>query len=70
MNTQSQATMKTKGAVAAQAELDIVTKGSIAIMGSASALIGLWAIGCIIVAAFSAGPANLINGWITSVTGV
>ncbi len=66
MNTRT----KTNEAVSAQAGLDTVTKGSIAVMGGASALIGLWAVACIIVAAFAAGPLGLVKGWFTAVAGL
>ncbi|MBU0730177.1 MAG: hypothetical protein KKE17_12060 [Proteobacteria bacterium] len=69
MNTTATRT-KTNEAITTQAGIDAVTKGSIAIMGSASALIGLWAVACIITAAFTAGPLGLARGWFSAVAGM
>ena len=68
MNTAAKT--KTATIATAQVGVDTVTKASITIMGATSALIGLWAVGCIISAMISAGPIGLIMGWLSAVTGM
>lgn len=68
MNTNMTAT-KTATVATTQVGIDTVTKASITLMGATSALIGLWAVGCIISAMISVGPVSLIKAWITAVSG-
>ncbi|OGR00659.1 MAG: hypothetical protein A2511_05300 [Deltaproteobacteria bacterium RIFOXYD12_FULL_50_9] len=65
MNTNMTAT-KTTTLVTTQVGIDTVTKASITIMGATSALIGLWAVGCMISAMISVGPISLVKAWFTA----
>lgn len=51
--------------------LDTISKGSLAVMGGISALIGIWAVACMVGAMISGGgPINLMKGWISAITGM
>ena len=52
------------------AAVDSVSKITITTMGAVSGLIGLWAVACIVGAMVSAGPVELINGFVSAVTGM
>ncbi|HIJ77915.1 MAG: hypothetical protein OEY01_01235 [Desulfobulbaceae bacterium] len=69
MNTTATKTT-TNETVNSVAGIDALTKGSVAIMGAASAVIGIWAISCLASAAAVAGPLGLVKGFISAVTGV
>ena len=43
---------------------------TITMMGGASALIGIWAAACFVGAVISNGPAGIIKGFFTAVTGM
>ena len=45
-------------------------KMTISLIGSASVLIGLWAAACFVGAVISNGPAGIIKGFFTAVTGM
>ena len=69
--TLSQTRQQAKTRVESQSGVDSVTKGSIAIMGGVSALIGLWAAACFIGAMVeSGGVFGVIKGWITATMGL
>ena len=54
----------------AQAGIDTVSKGSMITMGVVSALVGIWAVACLVSAIAEGGPIELIKGWFTAVLGV
>ncbi len=55
----------------AQESLDSISRGSIAVMGGISALIGLWAAACFVSALFgSGGLLALTKSWFQAVTGM
>jgi hypothetical protein len=54
-----------------KAAVDTVSRGSIITMGVASALVGLWAVACLVSAMFGSGsPIELIKGWFGAVSGM
>ena len=55
----------------AQESLDSISRGSIAVMGGISALIGLWAAACFVSALFgNGGLLALTRSWFQAVTGM
>jgi hypothetical protein len=51
--------------------IDSVSRGSIITMGVASALVGLWAVACLVSAMIgSGGPIALIKSWFGAVSGM
>ena len=49
---------------------DITAKTTVAFFGTASLLIGLWAVACFAGALLAAGPAGLVKAYIGAVTGL
>ena len=52
------------------AAVDSVSRITITAMGAVSGLIGLWAVACIVGAMVSVGPVELVNGFVSAVTGM
>ena len=51
--------------------VDSVSRGSIITMGVASALVGLWAVACLVSAMVGSGsPIALIKSWFSAVSGI
>ena len=69
MNTSATQTT-TNEAVNSQVGVNTISKGSIALIGGASAIIGLWAVSCLVSATFIAGPLAVATGWFTAITGL
>ncbi|MBU0479901.1 MAG: hypothetical protein KKG47_02245 [Proteobacteria bacterium] len=59
--TQAQANVNT---------LDAASRITVTLMGSASALIGLWAVACFAAALIGNGPLGLIKAYFSAVTGI
>jgi hypothetical protein len=56
---------------ATKTAIDSVSRGSIITMGVASALVGLWAVACLVSAMIgSGGPIALIKNWFGAVSGM
>lgn len=51
------------------AETDSVSKMSITVMAVASGLVGIWAITCLISAAITQGPIELLKGFFLAIGG-
>lgn len=67
----AQTKQRTRSAADSQSGVDSVTKGSIAVMGGVSALIGLWAAACLFGAMVeSGGVFALVKNWITATMGL
>jgi hypothetical protein len=65
--------IKTKGKTreASSTAIDSVSRGSIVTMGVASALVGLWAVACLVSAMIgSGGPIALIKNWFSAISGM
>ncbi|HIJ78790.1 MAG: hypothetical protein OEY01_06925 [Desulfobulbaceae bacterium] len=60
----------TKATATTQTGVNVIAKGSVAVIGGVSAIIGIWAVSCLISAAYVAGPIGLIKGWFTAVAGL
>ena len=69
MNTSATQT-NTNEAVNSQASVNTISKGSIALVGGASAVVGLWAVSCLVSAMVVVGPLGLATGWFSAVTGI
>ena len=54
----------------AQSGIDSVSRGSMITMGVVSALVGIWAVACLVSAMVDGGPIELIKGWFTAVLGM
>ena len=54
----------------AQTGIDSVSRGSMVTMGVVSALVGIWAVACLVSAMVDGGPVELIKGWFTAVIGM
>jgi len=55
----------------AKVAVDSVSRGSIITMGVASALVGLWAVACLVSAMVGSGsPIELIKSWFSAVSGM
>ena len=54
----------------AQTGIDSVSRGSMVTMGVVSALVGIWAVACLVSAMVDGGPIELIKGWFTAVLGM
>lgn len=66
----SKARNKTKEIEKTQAGIDSVTRGSLIAMGVVSALIGLWAVACLVSAfASGGGLVEMTQGWFSALTG-
>ena len=61
---------KTNVRTHAQANENTVGKATIAMFGGASLIVGVWAAACFVGAIAANGPAGLVQGFITAVTGV
>lgn len=62
---------RTRASEQTETNLDSISKGSVAVMGGLSALIGLWAVACFVGAMISdGGPLALVRGWFQAVTGM
>ncbi len=73
MTTASKLQEKTREQQAASTEagIDSISRGSIITMGVASAVIGLWALACLVSAMVgSGGPIALIKGWFSAISGM
>lgn len=54
-----------------QSSIDSVSRGSIITMGVASALVGIWAVACLVSAMIGdGGPITLIKNWFSAVSGM
>lgn len=63
--------IKSKGQESSKVAVDSVSRGSIITMGVASALVGLWAIACLVTAMIGSGsPIELIKSWFSAVSGI
>ena len=51
------------------AGIDSISKGIVISMGGVSAVIGIWAVSCLISAASVAGPLGLVKSFFSAVTG-
>lgn len=64
---------KTKTRVTAQeitrVASSVATKGGLALMTGAAALVGIWAVACFVIAAIGNGPMAMIQGWFNSIIG-
>jgi hypothetical protein len=49
---------------------EVAERTTIALFGTASILIGLWAVACFAGALLSAGPVGLLKGYLAAVTGI
>ncbi|NTV13680.1 MAG: hypothetical protein HGA96_07105 [Desulfobulbaceae bacterium] len=68
MTTASKSQGKSK--VTSKEAIDSVSRGSIVTMGVASALVGLWAVACLVSAMVgSMGPIELIKNWFSAIIG-
>lgn len=47
----------------------VTTKGGLAVMTGAAALVGLWAVACFVIAAVGNGPMAMIQGWFNAIIG-
>lgn len=57
--------------VRTETAMDVVGKGTVAVMAGGSVLVGLWAVACFVGGLMvSGGPIALIQGWIGAVAGV
>ena len=62
---------QSKSRETSKAAVDSVSRGSIVTMGVASALVGLWAVACLVSAmAGSGSPIELIRSWFGAVSGI
>lgn len=62
---------QTRTSTQTQTGLDSISKGSIAVMGGTSALIGLWSVACFVGAMISgSGPLGLAGSWFSAITGM
>ena len=62
---------QTKTAENASAGIDSISKSSIAIMGSISALIGVWAVVSLVSAMVaSGGPLGMVSNWFRAIGGM
>ena len=62
---------RTRSAEASQGGVDTLTKGSIAVMGGVSALVGLWAVACFAGAIFeSGGLIELVKNFFKAIWGL
>jgi len=60
-----------KNIEASRTAIDSVSRGSIVTMGVASALVGLWAVACLVSAMIGSGsPIALIKSWFSAVSGM
>jgi len=51
--------------------LDVIGKSTIAVMGGASVLVGLWAVACFVGGLMaSGGPVSMVQSWFGAVIGV
>ncbi len=54
-----------------QAGIDSISKGSLAVLAVATALIGLWAVACFVGASISSGsPLAMVKGWFSALIGM
>lgn len=54
-----------------QVGIDSLSKGSLAVMGGISALIGIWAAACFVGALITGGgPLAMATGWFSAITGM
>ena len=69
MSTMIKTQEKTRDA--SRTAIDSVSRGSIVTMGVASALIGLWAVACLVSAMLGSGsPIALLKNWFSAVSGM
>lgn len=62
---------KTRTGSSTKSAADSISRGSIITMGVASALVGIWAVACLISAMVgSGGPIALIKSWFSAVAGL
>ena len=62
---------KARSDASSQAGVDAVTKGSIAVMGGVSALVGLWAVACFAGAFIeSGGPLEFVKSFFKAIWGL
>lgn len=63
--------VRTRESASARENIDAISRGSIAVMGGISALIGLWAAACFVSAMFgNGGLLALTRNWFQAVTGM
>lgn len=71
MNDTALTKTRTRVSDHAEANLDSISKGSIAVMGGVSALIGLWAVACFVGAMITnGGPLALVGSWFQAISGM
>lgn len=71
MKNTTLAKIKTRSAEGSQSGVDTLTKGSIAVMGGVSALVGLWAVACFAGAIFeSGGLIELVKNFFKAIWGL
>ena len=54
----------------AQTGVDSVSRGSMITMGVVSALVGIWAVACLVSAMVDGGPIELVRSWFTAASGM
>ncbi len=71
MTHASLAKSKNRTSSVAQATTDsLISTGAVAVFGTISTLVGLWAVACFVGALLATGgPIALAQGWISAVTG-
>lgn len=70
MLTKSKTGIKTGEHADAVTGVDSLSKGSLISMGFVSAVIGIWAVACLVAAVVSSnGPLSLMQGWFSAFTG-
>lgn len=63
--------IKSQSKATSKEAIDSVSRGSIVTMGVASALVGIWAIACLVSAMIgSTGPIELIKSWFSATMGI
>jgi hypothetical protein len=71
MNAVSKPRQQTRAEADSRAGLDAISKGAIVAMGGISAVIGVWAMACLVSAMIgSGGLLNLTRSWFQAVTGM
>lgn len=71
MTTLTKTRTETQAKTDEQVGLDSLSKGSLAVMGGVSALIGLWAAACFVGALITGGgPLAMARSWFSAITGM
>jgi len=61
--------VRTKVAVKTESAVDSISKLSMGVLATVSAVGGFWAIACLVGAFVSSGPAEVLKGFVTAVAG-